>query len=127
MVAALLLAGCASSGRPPTELASTTPDAVATLVGACAPPAVRAADVAWCELPADVRAFIDDRDSCDHFRSEPWPETDSTDDRDRRRALIEGVRMNCGGTDARLAELRQRYAADSQVIAVLAEFEARVE
>lgn len=88
---------------------------------------MRDADPKWCELPAEVRAFVDDRDACDHFRSEPWPETDGADDRERRRALVEGVRTNCGGTDARLADLRRRYAANAEVTAVLAGYETTVE
>lgn len=110
LVLVALLGGCAARG-------TTTPGG-----GDVTGPAttVDARVSAGAALPADVRAFIEDRDLCDHFRSEPWPEGDSAQDRARRRELVEGVRTACAGTDRRLTDLRRRYAGDATVIRALA-------
>lgn len=72
-------------------------------------------------FPAEVTAFMVDRDGCDHFRGEePF-------DAERRAYLNESIRELCSGTDARLARLRQRYAADPDVIAALAPYESQIE
>lgn len=109
----LAAAGCASS---PAPVAASRP--------ACTAPATRPE---FCTLPADVRAFVEDRDLCEHFLGEPWPEGDSPEERQRRRELVDGVRVNCAGTDRRLAELRQRHANEEGVMAALAGYEARIE
>lgn len=79
-----------------------------------------------CDLPADVRAFVEDRDLCDHFRGEPWPEGDAEADRARRRQLVDGVRTNCAGTDHRLAELKSRHAGDARITALLGRYEPTI-
>lgn len=72
-------------------------------------------------FPAEVTAFMVDRDGCDHFRGEePF-------DAERRAYLEESIRELCSGTDARLARLRQRYASDPDVMAALAQYEDRIE
>lgn len=112
----LVLAGCASTPavrEPAPAVASATANTECSEGG--------------CAFPADVRAFLEDRELCDHFRGEPWPESDSDEDRRRRRELVEGVRINCAGTDRRLAGLRERYAADPGVMSRLSAFEARIE
>jgi hypothetical protein len=119
-VCALLLAGCATDpGRAPKPPSP----AVAT---ACTPAGAPSARTDLCDYPADVRAFIEDRDLCDHFRGEPWPTGDSEPDRARRRELVEGVRTACAGTDARLAALKERYVNDGRISALLGRFEAKV-
>ena len=117
-----LLAGCASS--PPTAgNAAAAP--VADAAGCVAPTGpVARADL--CTYPGEVRDFVEDRDACDHFRGEPWPEGDTAADRQRRRELVEGIRTACAGTDRRLADLRQRYAADARISALLSGFETSV-
>ena len=80
----------------------------------------------YCRYPADVRAYLEDRDLCDHFRGEPWPEGDTEADFARRRELLEGMRTSCAGMDQRLAGLRTRYRDDAAVMQVLAEFEDRI-
>ena len=62
-----------------------------------------------------------DRDGCDHFRGE------EPHDAERRAYIAESVAELCTGTDARLAMLRRRYAADPSVIAALKGYEDRVE
>ena len=116
LLTVFVLAGCASTP------AAREPAAAAASVATS--PACREGD---CAFPADVRAFLEDRELCDHFRGEPWPESGSDEDRRRRRELVEGVRINCAGTDRRLAELRERYAGDPSVISRLSAFEARIE
>ena len=91
---------------------------------ACTPPADHEG---YCGFPADVRAFVDDRDLCDHFRGEPWPEGDSAEDRARRQEIVEGVRTACAGTDRRLDALKHRYRDDQGVMRVLAGYETGIE
>ncbi|GAB2514441.1 hypothetical protein [Lysobacter humi (ex Lee et al. 2017)] len=122
---AVALAGCASA--PAGDRVSSAGTPVVAAPGSCVPPRLSTAGADLCAYPADVRAFVEDRDACDHFRGEPWPETDSDADRARRRALVEGVRTACAGTDRRLADLRARYRDDARVIALLAPFEERIE
>lgn len=72
-------------------------------------------------FPDEVTAFLVDRDGCDHFRGEePY-------DEDRRAFLDDNIRQLCTGTDARLADLRHRYARNPDVIAALASYEDRIE
>lgn len=81
----------------------------------------------WCDYPHEVRAFIDQRDSCDHFRGEPWPEGDSTHERERRRELKSAMKTACTGTDARLLALRAKYRDDASIAAALAAYENDIE
>lgn len=127
LILALLLAcsGCATTARVPAE--SSTSAGNPAVSAPCTPPAVRDAPGDWCALPDEVRAFVDDRDTCDRFRHEPWPAGDSDADRMRRREILDGIRTACGGMDARLAELEARHASNGAVAAVLATFEATIE
>jgi hypothetical protein len=72
-------------------------------------------------LPADVRAFRADRDSCDHWRGE--------DGYDKARAaeIARAVRESCTGTDARLTRLRAKYRGNAAVVAALAGYEDTIE
>lgn len=81
----------------------------------------------WCDYPHEVRAFIDQRDSCDHFRGEPWPEGDSTGEGERRRELTSAMKTACAGTDARLLALRAKYRDDANIVAALAAYENDIE
>ena len=80
-----------------------------------------------CDYPHEVRAFIDQRDSCDHFRGEPWPEGDSAHERERRRALTSAMKTACTGTDVRLLALRMKYRDDAGIVAALATYENDIE
>ncbi|WP_293983107.1 hypothetical protein [Sphingobium sp.] len=72
-------------------------------------------------FPREVTTFMVDRDGCDHFRGE------QPHDAERRAYIAENVAELCTGTDARLAMLRRRYAADPAVTAALRSYEDRIE
>lgn len=84
-------------------------------------------DSHWCDLPHEVRAFVERREACDHFRGEPWPEDDGESARARRAELTEKMRETCTGTDATLAGFRKKYREDAAVSAALAGFEDGIE
>src|SRR5688500_19579268 len=95
---------------------------------ACTPPAAGTTiHEGYCDFPADVRAFLDDRGLCDHFRGEPWPEGDSAEDRERRREIVDGARAACAGTDRRLDALMDRYRKDPAIMRVLSGYETGIE
>lgn len=77
-------------------------------------------------LPSEVRAFIEERIICDHFRGEP-AEGDSPEQVERREFLIDSLDIYCAGTDKRLAALKRRYKDNPAVMRRLSEFEERVE
>jgi hypothetical protein len=72
-------------------------------------------------FPETVTDFMVERDGCDHFRAE------EAYDEDRSIFLEDSIRQLCTGTDARLAELRKRYADNPDVTAALSPYEARIE
>lgn len=72
-------------------------------------------------LPSDVTDFMSRRSSCDHFRNEDMTGGDRND------FLAEQSSLYCSGTDAELAGLREKYAADPGVIEALRSFEASIE
>lgn len=119
---ALALAGCAL--RPATPSRHSP---VASASGTCRQPQGPVVREDYCRYPADVRAFLDDRELCEHFRNEPWPESDSSADRARRRQLIDGIRTSCAGTDRELADLLARYRDDAAVMRLLSGFERDIE
>jgi hypothetical protein len=82
------------------------------LVAACAaPPAV------------DLAGFLERRATCDHFRGEiPDPP-----DAQRMHEIEQQLAATCTGTDAQLAQLKQRYRNDPAVMKQLAGFEPRIE
>jgi len=79
------------------------------------------------ELPADVQSFIDDRESCDHFRGEPFDSGNVQDIKERREFIHQQLRRLCTGTDQRLANLRRKYRSDRDVIASLSDYEDTIE
>jgi hypothetical protein len=126
MAASALLAACAS--RPdPVPAPPPAPASAQASVATCAPPPGAVPRAEYCTFPPDVRAFLDDRDLCDHFRGEPWPEGDTAEDRERRRQLVEGVRTACAGTDRQLKALLERHRGNAAVMQVLAGFERNIE
>ena len=108
---AALLAGCEPAAAPPTTpLAAVAPAAVA------APPAPVAS-----AAPTEVAEFRTQRDLCDHFRGEePY-------DAKRAAELAQQLDKFCKGTDARLAGLRRKYAAQPGVLDTLKAYEDQVE
>jgi hypothetical protein len=81
----------------------------------------------WCDYTHEVRVFLDQREECDHFRGEPWPEGDDADAVARRKALRDAMAKLCRGTDARLVELRAAYRGDAEISRVLAGLENDIE
>lgn len=81
----------------------------------------------WCDYPHEVRAFIDRRAECYHFRGEPWPEGDSAYELERRKELTAEMKNACAGSDARLIALREKYRDDANVVAALAAYESDIE
>lgn len=79
------------------------------------------------ELPVDVKAFVQTRDGCDYFRSEPWPEGDDPDSKERQQFILNNLKETCTGTDTKLHELRDKYR-DNQILSDLLEgYEDRIE
>lgn len=78
-------------------------------------------------LPREVRAFIERREGCDHFRGEPVPEPEDDPEGSRRKQIESALAKLCTGTDAELARLRARYRKDAAVTAALADFEDDIE
>lgn len=71
--------------------------------------------------PADVRAFIERRDLCDHFRGEdPY-------DEERRLFLERNLNEFCTGSDRQLAELKQKYLGNEHVESALSGYEENIE
>lgn len=85
---------------------------------ACAGNAQSAGACAW---PRDVRAFVERRADCDHFRGE-----EATDPQ-RARYLAGQLRRSCTGTDAQLARLLARHAGDAAIRQLLSQYEPRIE
>ncbi len=73
------------------------------------------------KLPEDVRAFMERRDGCDHFRGEDSPYAE------RRAQIDEELNRLCTGTDAELARLKRLYAENETVQRLLAEYEVNIE
>jgi hypothetical protein len=72
-------------------------------------------------LPEDVRAFMERRDGCDHFRGEDSP------DAGRRAQIDAELRRLCTGTDAELARLKRVYAGNRDVQILLDDYEPDIE
>lgn len=72
-------------------------------------------------LPADVQAFVEQRDLCDHFRGEePY-------DEERRLFLEQNMIELCTGSDGQLAALKQKYRGNEAVQSALAGYEVDIE
>jgi len=90
------------------------------------PPLVLAVVLAGCAAaPAtvDLKALLERREMCDHFRGEiPDPP-----DEVRMREVIAQIDAFCPGSDAQLAQMKRRYRDDPGVTKRLAQFEERIE
>jgi hypothetical protein len=78
------------------------------------------------QLPPEVKAFIAERKTCDHFRGEPY-EGNSTEQIERRTFIIDSLDIYCSGTDRRLAALKRRYKDNRPVMQKLNKFEDKIE
>lgn len=72
-------------------------------------------------LPADVTAFKEKRDACEH-----WMGEEGTDE-DRQQEIADGIAENCTGTDAALTALKEKYAGNDAVQRALADYESEIE
>jgi hypothetical protein len=66
-------------------------------------------------LPPDVKSFVEQRDTCDHFRGEPYggpSDGESVEQSERREFVIASQEKYCTGTDKRLTELKLKYRGD---------------
>ena len=89
--------------------------ALAAFAGCATPPAPEAAP--------DLATFLERRAACDHWRGEVPDPPDPA----RLREVVEQTKEWCKGTDAQLAQLKQRYRDDPVVTKELADLEDRVE
>lgn len=79
-------------------------------------------------LPKDVSAFITKRDTCDHFRGEPYEGGDHTEiGRERYKYVTGKLEEYCTGTDKTLADLRQKYSENPSVIEKLSMYDDKIE
>lgn len=72
-------------------------------------------------IPKDVSTFMEERESCDHWRGEEGY------DKERRAEIDWSICQSCVGTDSRLALLKKKYQADKTTMAKLAELEPSIE
>ncbi|MBD5804074.1 hypothetical protein AZOA_35170 [Azoarcus sp. Aa7] len=77
--------------------------------------------------PQDVAGYIARREICDHFRSEPWPEGGSSEERERRDFIAAQLHQYCKGSDQALRELKARYGDNRMVMDRLEKYEAEIE
>jgi hypothetical protein len=73
------------------------------------------------QLPTDVATFLEERESCDHWRGEEGY------DPERRAEISWSVCTYCTGTDSRLAGLKRKYHGSKAVMSRLDELESRIE
>ncbi len=127
LLIACALGGCAA--RPFSAFEDPRPEGRLSLRerSQCEVPDAPGDRANWCDYPHEIRAFIDRRDGCDHFRGEPWPEGDSPAERERRQELKAAMKAACSGTDVELARLRGKYRDDADVAAALMAFEDDIE
>jgi hypothetical protein len=71
----------------------------------------------------DLQVYLERRGMCDHLRGE-FPDPP---DPARMREIVEQVAVYCPGSDAQLAQLKQRYRDDPAVMKQLDALEPRIE
>ena len=105
-------------------LVRTSPEALRTRLGGCIA-ALLAALAGCASAPAtlDLARYLERREMCDHMRGE-FPDPP---DPERMREINEQVDVFCPGSDAQLAQLKQRYRDDPAVMKRLDALEPRIE
>jgi hypothetical protein len=124
-VPALLLASCNAGGISDIagDKQGSAPE-VPPLIAVAAPPVADqpvANAASPTLLPVDVTAFIEKRDTCDHFRGE------DSYDADREKFLKARLHEFCDGTDKALKSLRFKYTDNPEVISALAPYDDKIE
>ena len=77
-------------------------------------------------LPPEVATFIVERDTCEHFRGEPF-EGSSVEQVERRTFIQQSLDIYCAGTDRRLAALKKRFAGNASAMLALGHYELAIE
>lgn len=77
-------------------------------------------------MPDELRAFVERREACDHFRGEPV-EGEGEEALARLEFVQRQIFESCSGTDAELQRLRRAYADDPAFRKALAAFEYPIE
>ena len=71
----------------------------------------------------NIDKFFERREICDHLRGE-FPDPP---DPDRAKEILDGVNEYCTGTDAQLADLKNRYADNPAIMERLNAYAPRIE
>ncbi|HWS25444.1 MAG TPA: hypothetical protein VN259_02615 [Xanthomonadales bacterium] len=100
--------------------------ALYVLLGSPAVAAEVSAGAAVNPAAAAVRAYVERREACDHFRGEPV-EGEGEEALARLEFVQRQIFEKCSGTDAELARLRATYANDPALSQALADFEYPIE
>lgn len=77
-------------------------------------------------IPREVKNFVAERNTCDHFRGEPF-EGNSPEQIERREFIFDSLDIYCSGTEKRLAALKRRYKKNQAVMKQLNKFEEMTE
>ena len=100
--------------------------ALCVLAGSHAATTEISAGAAGDSAAAAVRAYVERRQACDHFRGEPV-EGEGEEALARLEFVQRQIFEHCSGTDAELARLRATYAKDPLLSKALADFEYPIE
>jgi hypothetical protein len=73
------------------------------------------------ELPNEVTSFLEERESCDHWRGEEGY------DKERRAEIDWSICQSCPGTDSKLALLKKKYRTDKASMSKLSELDSEIE
>lgn len=77
--------------------------------------------------PPEVTQFIERRDTCEHFRQEPWSEGSSAEEKERRGFIAAQFERYCKGSDQAMRELKRKYKGNRTVMDKLEKYEADIE
>ena len=73
------------------------------------------------QLPSDIREFVQQRELCDHLRSE------IPDQGDEQSQVIDDINQQCRGTDAELQRLKLKYTHNTMFEHLLNQYEPDIE
>ncbi len=72
--------------------------------------------LAAAELPKEVLKLIEQRELCEHFRQEPWPEGMSIEESERRDFIVNQIKQFCTDFYEASQKLRRKYRNEHAVI-----------